>query len=106
MEEACSHILGIETSLEGKRLSLTFPSSVSVLLPTGTLRSTLEKLEDCCFIPRDFSTLSPIARPHCGAHLRGETMATCDLAVTAPSAPRQSTPASHGGLKCFHYRMW
>lgn len=63
MEEACSHILGAETSLEAKRPSLPLPSAVPVLLLTGTLWSTLEKLKHCCFIPGDFSTLSSIARP-------------------------------------------
>ena len=66
MEEACSHILGIETSLEGKRLSLTLPSAVPVLLPTGTLRSTLEKLEDLLLYPPGL--LHPI--PYSPASLR------------------------------------
>lgn len=33
-------------------------------------------------------------------------MVTCDPGVTTPTAPRQSTPAGRGGLKCFHYKMW
>ena len=51
---------------EGKRLSLTLPSAVPVLLPTGTLRSTLEKLEDLLLYPPGL--LHPI--PYSPASLR------------------------------------
>ena len=63
MEEACSHILRTETSVGGKRrLSLTLASAVPVSADWHPV-TPLEKLEDCCFIAWDYSTLSPVARP-------------------------------------------
>lgn len=107
MEEACSHILGNETSVGGKRrLSLTLPSAVPVSADWHPVIPT-EKARRLLLYP--WGLLYPI--PHNPAstqhtRLRGETMATCGLAVTAPSAPRQGTPACHGGLQRFHYRAW
>lgn len=98
MEEACSHILRTETSVGGKRrLSLTLASAVPVsadwhpVIPTGKARRLLlYRLGLLHPIPR-----SPASTQH--THLRGETVATCDLAVTAPSAPQQSAFTTERG---------
>ena len=95
MEEACSHILGIETSLEGKRLSLTLPSAVPVLLPTGTLRSTLEKLEDLLLYPPGllhpipYSPASLRRTPERGNH--GDLWPCCD-SCQCPTAEHTCKP--------------
>lgn len=105
MEEACSHILGAETSLEAKRLSS--PPLLSLCFCWLAPCDPHSVLEDCCFIPGDFSTLSPIAQPQLGCTPeRGKPWRPVTSLWRLPSAPRQRHTCQPLRTECFHHRMW